>query len=174
MVSGLLGYTQAVIAGDAALDEPVATGTVLKQALANLRTLSEEACAQIECRELPHVSVQEIHLLRLFQNLLSNALKYRNSVPRRISVHAAREGDFWKLSVRHNGIGISPDHAQQIFGLFKRLHTQEEFAEAGIALALCLKIVQRYGGRIWVESEGPGKGSNFFFTVPGPNWSIAP
>lgn len=97
-----------------------------------------------------------------------------NSIPPRIRVHAVREGDFWKLSVRHNGIGISPDHAQQIFGLFKRLHTQEEFAEAGIALALCLKIVQRYGGRIWVESEGPGKGSNFFFTVPGPNWSIAP
>ena len=169
LVSGLLAYTQSVTAGDAALGEPIAAGAVLKQALANLHTFSEEACAQIEFGELPHVSVQEMHLLQLFQNLLSNALKYRNSIPPRISVHAVREGDFWKLSVRDNGIGISPEHAEQIFGLFKRLHTHEEFAGAGIGLALCLKIVQRYGGRIWVESEGPGKGSGFFFTLPGPS-----
>ena len=167
LVSGLLAYTQAVIAGDVALNEPIAAGSVLNQALANLRTVSEEACAQIECGELPHVRVQEIHLLQLFQNLLNNALKYRKSLPPRIRVGAVREGDFWKFSVRDNGIGISPEHARQIFGLFKRLHTQEEFAGAGIGLALCLKIVQRYDGRIWVESDGPGKGSSFFFTLPG-------
>lgn len=167
LVSGLLDYTQAVMAGDAAI-KPIAAGPILQQTLENLRTLIEETGAQIECGELPPVRVQEIHLLQIFQNLLGNALKYRNSGPPRIRVHAEREGNFWKVSVRDNGIGIPSEHAQQIFGLFKRLHTQQEFSGAGIGLALCLKVVQRYGGRIWVESDGPGAGSTFFFTLPGP------
>ena len=168
LVSGLLDYTQSVMAGDGAI-KPIAAGQVLKQTLENLRTLIEETGAQIECGELPLVTVQEIHLLQIFQNLLGNALKYRNSAPPQIRVHAEREGNFWKLSVRDNGIGIPPEHAEQIFGLFKRLHTHQEFSGAGIGLALCLKVVQRYGGRIWVESDGPGEGSTFFFTLPGPH-----
>jgi light-regulated signal transduction histidine kinase (bacteriophytochrome) len=82
-------------------------------------------------------------------------------------VAAERDGGMWKVSVKDNGIGIEPQYAAQVFGLFKRLHTSEQYSGTGIGLALCQRIVQRYGGRIWVESEGPGKGSAFFFSLPG-------
>jgi light-regulated signal transduction histidine kinase (bacteriophytochrome) len=101
----------------------------------------------------------------LFQNLLGNALKYRRDEPPRIHVSALRKGAEWIFTVRDNGIGIDPQHRQQIFGVFKRLHSREKYSGTGIGLAICQKIVERYGGRIWVESE-PGKGSEFKFAIP--------
>jgi signal transduction histidine kinase len=121
--------------------------------------------------DLPLVQVPEIHLVQLFQNLIGNGLKYRREEypageKPRIRIEAIRKaGGEWLFSVKDNGIGIEPEYLTQIFGVFKRLHGTA-FEGTGIGLALCQKIVERAGGRIWAESE-PGKGSTFFFTLPG-------
>jgi signal transduction histidine kinase len=109
----------------------------------------------------------EMQLERLFQNLVGNAIKFRKgSEPPRIVIKAAQEGRDWQFSVQDNGIGIEPGSTEKIFGLFERLHDETKYSGTGIGLAICHKIVERYGGRIWVTSDGPGKGSTFFFTVP--------
>jgi chemotaxis family two-component system sensor kinase Cph1 len=102
--------------------------------------------------------------MQLFQNLIGNSLKYRSDQPPAIHVSAKRDGNQWVFSVKDNGIGIHPKYHGRIFGIFKRLH-RDEYPGTGIGLAICSKIVDRYGGRMWVESE-VGKGANFFFTLP--------
>ena len=103
---------------------------------------------------------------QLFQNLIGNAIKYR-SEDRAPEVHigAERQDGYWVFTVRDNGIGIQPEFKEQIFGLFSRLHNADRYAGTGIGLAICQRIVERYHGRIWVESE-PGRGSDFHFTLP--------
>jgi PAS domain S-box-containing protein len=115
---------------------------------------------------LPVLNVHQVHLEQLFQNLIGNALKYRGEAAPEIEVAAEFKDGSWVLSVKDNGIGIDPKYHQQIFGLFRRLHGSGTYSGNGIGLAICQKIVQRYGGKIWVESE-PGKGSTFRFTLPG-------
>lgn len=166
LLTSLLAYTHAAIA-DIEKTPVVAGNAVFEQAVANLRNIITESDAVIDCGPLPDLQVHEVFLLQLFQNLLSNALKYKSENPPLIQVRAENAGSRWKLSVRDNGIGIDPIYAEQIFGLFKRLHSAEEYAGSGIGLALCQKIVQRYGGTMWVESDGVRKGSTFFFTLPG-------
>ena len=107
----------------------------------------------------------ESHLQQVFQNLIGNALKYRNEDPSRIPCLRGPRGAFWCFSVQDNGIGIDPQYKEKIFGVFKRLHHDQKYSGTGIGLAICQRVVERYGGRIWVESE-PGKGATFFFTVP--------
>jgi light-regulated signal transduction histidine kinase (bacteriophytochrome) len=106
------------------------------------------------------------HLQQLFQNLIGNAIKYR-SPQRKPEIHVAAEsqGDGWTFAVTDNGIGIAPEYKEKVFGLFKRLHSNEEYSGTGIGLAICQRIVAQYDGRIWVESE-PGQGSTFRFTIP--------
>jgi len=123
--------------------------------------------ARVTVDRLPVVRGNEIQLVRLFQNLIGNAIKYRSpDRPPRIDVHAERLNGFWQFSIRDNGIGIDPKYQSEIFGLFKRLHGGSEYSGTGIGLAICQRIVERYGGRIWVESE-LGQGSTFRFTLPG-------
>jgi PAS domain S-box-containing protein len=166
LVSDLLAYTQA-----ANVDEkettPVPTGVGIHQAIANLRETVERTGADIQLGPLPILFVREVHLVQLFQNVISNALKYRAEHQPQIRITAQPDGDLWRISVHDNGIGIDHEYSEQIFGLFRRLHTAREYSGTGIGLAICQKIVQRYAGRIWVESEGHGKGSTFCFTLPG-------
>lgn len=142
------------------------TAGVLEKARGNLSGMIKDTGAEICSEPLPRVRVEEIHMLQLFQNLIGNAIKYRSERPPKIQISSTQDGAWRKFCVRDNGIGIAPEYREQVFGIFKRLHNRAEYPGTGIGLAICQKIVDRYGGRIWVESE-PGKGSTFCFTLPG-------
>src|SRR5579862_8574056 len=139
-------------------------GEVMEKVLLNLRASIEENGASVTFDDLPEVQAHEIQLVQLLQNLVGNGIKYRSADPPQIHVTAKRRAIDWLFSVRDNGIGIQPEYAQQVFGIFKRLHGNT-YPGTGIGLAICQRIVERYGGRIWVESV-PGEGSLFCFTLP--------
>jgi PAS domain S-box-containing protein len=165
LLDDLLAYTQTAESPQTP-DCRVDANMALSQTLAMFATRMEETGARATSDPLPVLRMHEVHLQQLFQNLIGNSLKYRSEAPLEIHVSARREGDLWILSVADNGIGIEPQYGTQIFGLFKRLHGGNKYAGSGIGLAICQKIVERYGGRIWVESE-LGKGSTFLFALPG-------
>ena len=144
---------------------PLHSAEMLRQAMLNLEASIAESNAAITSGPLPSLMASEATLIQLFQNLLGNALKYRSTEAPRIHVSAVREGPDWVFSVRDNGIGIDAQYSQEIFKVFKRLHGPGEYSGTGIGLAICPKIVERYGGRIWVESQR-GRGSDFKFTIP--------
>jgi two-component system CheB/CheR fusion protein len=143
---------------------PIDCGAVLKTALLNLHVAVAESGAVVTSDPLPTVEAEEVMLTQLFQNLISNSIKFRGKETPRIHVSAGRDADGWLFSVRDNGIGIDPKDVERVFGMFKRLHGSE-IPGTGIGLALCKKIVERKGGRIWLESEA-GRGATFKFTVP--------
>ena len=146
--------------------EPTDPNQALNEALANLRSAAQEAGASIASDELPIVLADRSQLMLLFQNLVSNAVKFRSADrPCRVHVGVRKADDKWEFSVRDNGIGIPADSFDRIFALFQRLHTREEYAGTGIGLAICKKIVERHGGRIWVESR-LGEGASFLLTLP--------
>jgi light-regulated signal transduction histidine kinase (bacteriophytochrome) len=139
-------------------------GAVLDRALVNLEAAIANSGAIITSDPLPTVTAEEIMLIQLFQNLISNSIKYRSAEIPRIHVSAQREGEGWLFAVQDNGMGIDPRDANRVFGVFKRLHGSE-IPGTGIGLALCKKVVERQGGKIWVESEA-GRGATFRFTIP--------
>jgi len=145
--------------------QKVDANDVLRTSLAILRAGIEESGAAITNEELPCVHMHEFQLDQLFQNLIGNAIRYRAQEPSRIHIAAERAGDTWKFSVRDNGIGIDPQYREHIFGMFKRLHGCADYPGTGMGLAICKRIIEQVGGRIWVESE-LGEGATFFFTVP--------
>jgi len=138
--------------------------SVFQKALDNLRPAISESGASICSARLPVVHGRGSHYLQLFQNLLGNAIKYRGDGPPAISVSGVKVGRHWRLAVADNGIGIAPEYHAQIFGAFKRLHGAR-IPGTGMGLAICQRVVERYGGRIWVESEARN-GATFYFTVP--------
>jgi two-component system sensor histidine kinase/response regulator len=138
---------------------------VVETAVKNLRAAVDESKARVTHDSLPTVIADGSQLLQVFQNLIGNALKFRGSEQPAIHVSALKRGREWVFSVADNGIGIAPEFAEQIFVIFKRLHTRAEYPGSGIGLSICKKIVERQGGRIWVESP-PGQGSTFKFTLP--------
>jgi signal transduction histidine kinase len=139
--------------------------SVLAQVLVNLEAVIEENRAQVTSDSLPTLTANETELTQLLQNLVSNAIKFRTERPPVVHVSAARVGAEWRFAVRDSGIGIAPEHMDRIFVIFQRLNPRDRYSGTGIGLAICKKIVERHGGRIWVESTCGG-GSTFFFTIP--------
>ncbi|HBK98830.1 MAG TPA: hypothetical protein DD001_16660 [Microcoleaceae bacterium UBA10368] len=136
----------------------------VQQSLCNLQIAIAEKNAVITYESLPTVMADEFQLVQLFQNLIGNAIKFCQDVPI-IHIAASRNESEWLFSVRDNGIGIDPEYADRIFLIFERLHSRREYSGTGIGLAICQRIVERHGGRIWVESQS-GEGATFYFTIP--------
>ena len=163
MVRDLLEYSR--IGSDHLNFVSLAVRDVVDDAILLLDAGIREAGAQIAVGELTSVLGDRSQLLQLFHNLIGNALKYRGAAPVRIDISAARAGAEWQFAVRDNGIGIEPRHYDRIFEMFQRLHDQRDYPGTGIGLAVCRRIVNGHGGRIWVESS-PGGGSLFRFSIP--------
>ena len=147
------------------VSETIDSAEALQRAIANVGAALEETQAEVSNDHLPAVRIRTTHLEQIFQNLLSNSLKYRGTERPEIHVAAERQDHSWVFSVRDNGIGIDPLYKERIFGIFKRLHTADKYSGTGIGLSICQRILERYGGRIWVDSE-LGRGSTFFFVIP--------
>lgn len=180
LIHDLLAYSRVGTRGR--VPEPMDSGRSVDEALANLKLAIEEPGAEITRDPMPRVLADATQLTQLFQNLIGNALKFRGPGKPRIHVGARRQPapapagippggrvgpvrEEWHFSVRDNGIGIDPQYYERIFVIFQRLHTQDQYSGTGIGLAICKKIVERHGGRIWVESQ-PGQGTTFHFTLP--------
>jgi light-regulated signal transduction histidine kinase (bacteriophytochrome) len=163
LINDLLSYSRVSTRGKAF--EAADCQAALDVALVNLKAAVQEASAVVSHDALPVVRADPTQLMQLLLNLLSNAIKFRSTAPPIIHVGAKRQNGHWVVSVKDNGIGIEPKYSERVFAVFQRLHTRTEYPGTGIGLAICKKIVERHGGRIWVDSE-PGKGSTFSFTIP--------
>jgi signal transduction histidine kinase len=163
LISELLAYSRVGTEGKEFSD--VDCNVVFRQAMENLQALVRDSGAVVQSDPLPVVKGDPTQLAQVFQNLLANAMKFRDERPPAVHVGARESGAQWELSVRDNGIGISPAQAGRLFMMFQRLHDHSKYPGTGIGLATCKKIVERHGGKIWVQSQ-PGEGSTFFFTIP--------
>jgi PAS domain S-box-containing protein len=165
LIEDLLAYSRV---GTRGRDfEEVDSSAALAKALANLRGAQEASGAKVTHDALPRVVADASQLTQLFQNLIGNAMKFRGDEPPRIHVGCETRDHVWVFTVRDNGIGLDTQYADRIFMMFQRLHNKTEYPGTGIGLAICKKIVERHGGRIWVESQ-PGQGCTFGFTLPRP------
>jgi len=163
LINDLLAYSR--VGRKQRAFEPVDCAALLGRVCSDLQVALEESGAEVTHEGLPTLSGDPVQLGQLFQNLVGNAVKFHGQAPPRVHVSAERREGGWLFSVRDNGIGIEPQYADRIFVIFQRLHGRGEYPGTGIGLAVCKKIVERHGGRIWVESE-PGSGSTFRFTLP--------
>lgn len=164
LVQDLLAYARITTEVDRPVS--VALDEDLEAALTNLSQLISESGGTVTHDPMPVVAVDRGQIIRLFQNLIGNALKYRRpGVSPQVHVGSQRRGSEWVISIRDNGIGFDPKYVAMIFAPFKRLHTSAEYPGSGVGLAICRRIVQAQGGRIWAESV-PGEGSTFYFTLP--------
>lgn len=163
LINDLLSYSRIHTKGRPF--EAVDCEEILGQARANLQVAIEQRGAMVTNRSLPAVMGDASQLMRLFQNLIDNAIKFAGEEAPRVHIAAEQKDGEWLFSVRDNGIGVEPQYKERIFVIFQRLHGRDEYPGTGIGLAICRRIVERHGGRIWMESE-PGKGSTFYFTIP--------
>lgn len=163
LVSDLLAYSRVGTIGKSF--SSTNCQAVLERAIRNLNLAIGESDAVVTHDPMPTVKADGTQLLQVFQNLLGNAIKFRSEAPPRIHVGAERRDGDWFFSICDNGIGIEPEHEERIFLLFQRLHSREHYGGTGMGLAICKKIVERHGGRIWMESE-LGEGTTFYFTLP--------
>uniref|UniRef100_Q01RZ5 histidine kinase n=1 Tax=Solibacter usitatus (strain Ellin6076) TaxID=234267 RepID=Q01RZ5_SOLUE len=166
LISDLLAYSQATkTSNPSAEPEFVDANGALEAVRKNLATTIEETRAVITAAHLPVVHGDGVPLMHVFQNLISNALKYRGKERPDVRIWAEQDSGWWRFAVQDNGIGIPKPYQEQVFGIFKRLHDRKDYPGTGIGLAICQRVVERYGGKIWVESDGR-QGSTFFFTLP--------
>lgn len=163
LINDLLAYSRVTVQ-DKVFEEVDCNG-VLEEVLSDLRVAVEESRAVVTHDSLPTVMADRVQLGQLFQNLIGNAIKFHGEEPPRVHVSAERQPDEWLFSVRDNGVGLDPEYAERIFVIFQRLHNRGEYPGTGIGLAICKKIVERHGGRIWVVSQ-TGQGATFHFTLP--------
>ncbi|MBD2102481.1 ATP-binding protein [Leptolyngbya sp. FACHB-261] len=163
LITDLLAYSRIGTRGQAF--ELINCSEIVNRAIDNLKVTIGESGAVIACEELPSVKADPTQLTQLFQNLIGNAIKFRREDPPVIHIRASLQQGAWLFSVQDNGIGIDPEYAERIFVIFQRLHNRVEYAGTGIGLAVCKKIVERHGGRIWVQSE-LGRGATFYFEIP--------
>ena len=163
LIQDLLAYSRVGTQGRR-LAEVDAEETLLR-VIRELDATIQSANARVTHDSLPAILADSVQLELLFQNLLTNAIKFRSEGPPAVHVAAERDGREWIFSVRDNGIGIEAQFTDRIFVIFQRLNSSDRYSGTGIGLAICKKIVERHGGRIWVESE-PGRGSTFFFSIP--------
>jgi PAS domain S-box-containing protein len=163
LIEDLLAYSRVGTKGKAF--KPVALEAALRRAIVNLRAAIEESGAAVTYDALPTVEADDTQLAQVFQNLIGNALKFRSASVPRIHVSSIEKEKEWEIVVADNGIGIEPQYFERIFMVFQRLHNKGEYPGTGIGLAICKKVVERHGGRIWVESK-PDEGSAFHFTLP--------
>jgi PAS domain S-box-containing protein len=162
LINDLLAYSRVNTRGQQ--PEPIDTNGLVGEVLRNLSVIIRESQAQVTKDELPTVRADPTQLRQLFQNLISNAIKFHSDAPVQVHISACDLGNAWRFAVKDNGIGIEAQYAERIFIIFQRLHTRQEYPGTGIGLAVCKRIVERHGGKIWFESE-PGKGSTFYFTL---------
>lgn len=163
LIHDLLAFSRVGRNGPAS--KSIDCNAVMQEVLQTLASTIRESGATVNYAELPAVWADRTQLAQLFQNLIGNAIKFRGSEPAVVAVQAEKSGQQWQFSVSDNGIGIAPEHAENIFVVFQRLHARTEYPGNGIGLAICKKIVEHYGGKIWMESQS-GQGSTFKFTLP--------
>jgi PAS domain S-box-containing protein len=163
LIHGLLEYSR--IGTRSKESQPIEAEKAVNHSLAYLERAVQESDAKITTGNLPTVRMDELQFVQLFQNLIGNAIKFRGSQKPHIHIDAEKQDSFWKFSVKDNGIGLEQEYAERIFLIFQRLHTRDKYPGTGIGLSICKKIVERHGGKIWVESQ-PGQGSTFYFTIP--------
>jgi light-regulated signal transduction histidine kinase (bacteriophytochrome) len=137
----------------------------LDDALANLQVTVQESRVVVTRDPLPTLMADATQLTQVFQNLIGNAIKFRGERPLHVHIGAQEDGNAWRFEVHDNGIGIEPQYFERIFGIFQRLHSRRDYPGTGVGLSLCKKIVERHGGKIWVESQ-IGQGTSFYFTLP--------
>jgi signal transduction histidine kinase len=163
LIRDLLSYSR--VESQAIPFQPVDSGEILQSVILTLSQSIQETGGQITHGQMPVVLGDPGQLAQVLQNLIENGIKYHGPEKPRIHVEAVRREEEWVFSVRDNGIGIAPRHFEKIFEVFKRLHSQHAYPGTGIGLAVCRRVIERHGGRIWIDSE-PGKGSTFFFSIP--------
>ncbi len=165
MIDNLLAYSRLETRGRPFA--PVPMEEVFDRAVSNLQEAIRTAGAQVSRGPLPTIVGDATQLVQLLQNLIANAIKFRGPQPPKVEVTAEAAGSDWRFTVKDNGIGIAEENRERIFVIFQRLHSREEYPGSGIGLSTCKKVVERHGGRIWVESDGvPGAGTRFLFTLP--------
>ena len=163
MIDDILAYSRVTTQA-----QPLArvdSAAALQQALDRLASRIKESAAEVDVQPLPTVMADRLQLVQLFQNLISNSIKFCKDRAPQVRVQAAREAGRWRFSVTDNGIGIAPEYRAQLFVIFKRLHTQREYPGSGIGLAICKRIIERHGGEIGIDSAAGG-GAVFWFTLP--------
>jgi light-regulated signal transduction histidine kinase (bacteriophytochrome) len=163
LIKDLLAYSRVTTAEFPLI--PANLEDILQGALNDIQTLIREKHVQISHEGLPTLKVNPYQMGRLFQNLITNAIKFHADGPPRIQISARQDAGEWVIAVRDSGIGFDPKYEERIFKVFQRLHAKEKYPGTGIGLAVCKKIVERHGGRIWAEST-PGRGATFYFTLP--------
>ena len=163
MINDLLEYSR--VANRTREFNNVNVNKVIEQTILNLKSSIDDNSTEITYDPLPTLLGDEQLMILLFQNLISNSIKYRREEIPKINISATKEENQYLFTVKDNGIGMSPEHLEKIFTIFQRLHTKDEYEGTGIGLAIAQKIVHQHAGEIWAESE-LGKGSTFYFTIP--------